>query len=214
MGPKKTQSGKDCANSTRGGGRRRQHQDQQNPDADCIVCNGISHHKAFHVATRQTASTFHPAASQGKSVLDGSDTLPSVSLYSHAYGKPINSAPPTILPSVAGIRLLNTNSPTVACIPASIAAGMKNRFAMLCSIPSATNVITGAQVSDKKIRAYRANLGAYVTDDFDLQFAFDHVDDGSGVRGAKMLGVLAINAMDTKTICWKFIVCINYIRCT
>ncbi len=48
------------------------------------------------------------------------------------------------------------------------------------------NLITGAQVSDKKVRAVRANLGAYVTDAFDLQFAFDHVDDGSGVRGAQM----------------------------
>jgi hypothetical protein len=35
------------------------------------------------------------------------------------------------------------------------------------------NLVTGAQVSDKNIRAVRANLGAYVTDSFDLQFAFD-----------------------------------------
>ena len=57
------------------------------------------------------------------------------------------------------------------------------------------NVITGAQVSDKKIRAYRANLGAYVTDKFDLQFAFDHVDDTSGVRGAKMLAPNPFNSI-------------------
>ncbi len=49
------------------------------------------------------------------------------------------------------------------------------------------NLITGAQVSDKKIRAFRLGLGAYITDAVDLQFALDHVDDSSGVRGAKML---------------------------
>ena len=57
------------------------------------------------------------------------------------------------------------------------------------------NVITGAQVSDKKIRAYRANLGAYVTDKFDLQFALDHVVDTSGVRGAKMLEANPFNSI-------------------
>ena len=57
------------------------------------------------------------------------------------------------------------------------------------------NLVTGAQVSDKKIRAFRANLGAYVTDDFDLQFAFDHVDDSSGVRGAKMLAPNPFNSI-------------------
>ncbi len=49
------------------------------------------------------------------------------------------------------------------------------------------NIITGAQVSDKKVRAVRASLGAYVNEDIDLQFAFDHTVDTSGVRGAKML---------------------------
>ncbi|MEO5962936.1 MAG: TonB-dependent receptor [Thermomonas sp.] len=57
------------------------------------------------------------------------------------------------------------------------------------------NIITGAQVSDKKVRAVRANLGAYVTDNFDLQFAFDHVDDSSGVRGAKMLRANPFNSI-------------------
>src|SRR5699024_3919101 len=46
-----------------------------------------------------------------------------------------------------------------------------------------------------KIRAIRANLGAYVTDSFDLQFSFDHVDDGSGVRGAKMLVANPFNSI-------------------
>ena len=49
------------------------------------------------------------------------------------------------------------------------------------------NTVTGDPVSDKDILAYRLALGAYVTDDFDLQFAFDHVRDDSGVRGAQML---------------------------
>lgn len=57
------------------------------------------------------------------------------------------------------------------------------------------NVITGAQVSDKKIRAFRANLGAYVTDAVDLQFALDHVDDSSGVRGAQMLAANPFNSL-------------------
>ena len=59
------------------------------------------------------------------------------------------------------------------------------------------NLVTGAQVSDKKIRAIRANLGAYVTDSFDLQFSFDHVDDSSGVRGAQMLRANPFDALLT-----------------
>ena len=59
------------------------------------------------------------------------------------------------------------------------------------------NLVTVAQVSDKKVRAVRANLGAYVTDSFDLQFAFDHVDDGSGVRGAQMLRANPYDALLT-----------------
>jgi iron complex outermembrane receptor protein len=57
------------------------------------------------------------------------------------------------------------------------------------------NLITGYQVSDKKIRAIRANLGAYVTDAFDLQFALDHVVDTSGVRGAQMLRANPFNSI-------------------
>jgi iron complex outermembrane recepter protein len=49
------------------------------------------------------------------------------------------------------------------------------------------NIVTGEDVSDKDITAFRMNLGAYVTEDFDLQFAVDHMDDTSGVRGAMML---------------------------
>lgn len=51
-----------------------------------------------------------------------------------------------------------------------------------------TNLVTGQQVSDKEVLALRGQLGAYVSDDLDIQFAFDWMDDQSGVRGAKMLG--------------------------
>jgi len=61
------------------------------------------------------------------------------------------------------------------------------------------NLVTGAQVSDKKIRAFRLNLGAYVTDAVDLQFALDHVDDSSGVRGAQMLRSNPFDALLTPT---------------
>ena len=50
-----------------------------------------------------------------------------------------------------------------------------------------TNTFTGQDVSDKEINAVRMQLGAYSQDDFDVQFAFDYMDDQSGVRGAKML---------------------------
>jgi iron complex outermembrane receptor protein len=49
------------------------------------------------------------------------------------------------------------------------------------------NIVTGDPVSNKDVIAYRLGLGAYVTDAFDLQFALDHMKDGSGVRGAQML---------------------------
>ena len=49
------------------------------------------------------------------------------------------------------------------------------------------NVVTGQDVSDKEVLALRGSLGAYVSDALDIQFAFDWMDDQSGVRGAKML---------------------------
>jgi iron complex outermembrane receptor protein len=49
------------------------------------------------------------------------------------------------------------------------------------------NTHTGQEVSDKEINALRMQLGAFSQDDFDVQFAFDYMDDQSGVRGAKML---------------------------
>ncbi|TYT27434.1 TonB-dependent receptor [Luteimonas viscosa] len=50
-----------------------------------------------------------------------------------------------------------------------------------------TNLHNGQEVSDKEINALRMQLGAYSHEDFDVQFAFDWIDDQSGVRGAKML---------------------------
>ncbi|MCQ4167055.1 TonB-dependent receptor [Tahibacter harae] len=49
------------------------------------------------------------------------------------------------------------------------------------------NLTNGAPVSDKEINAFRASIGADVNERFDLLFAFDWMDDQSGVRGAKML---------------------------
>ena len=50
-----------------------------------------------------------------------------------------------------------------------------------------TNLVNGQEVSDKEINALRMQLGAWSHEDFDVQFAFDWIDDQSGVRGAKML---------------------------
>ncbi|MGY4516356.1 TonB-dependent receptor [Lysobacter sp. HA18] len=50
-----------------------------------------------------------------------------------------------------------------------------------------TNLYTGQDVSDKEINAARIELGAFASDDFDVRFAFDWMDDQSGVRGAQML---------------------------
>ena len=49
------------------------------------------------------------------------------------------------------------------------------------------NTRTGQDVSDKEILALRGQLGAYVTENLNFQFAFDWMDDQSGVRGAKLL---------------------------
>lgn len=56
------------------------------------------------------------------------------------------------------------------------------------------NIITKQEVSDKEILAARAQLGAYVSDTFNIQFAFDWMDDQSGVRGAQMLASNPYNA--------------------
>jgi len=49
------------------------------------------------------------------------------------------------------------------------------------------NTISGNDTSDKSILAVRGQVGAFVTDDFNIQFTVDWMDDTSGVRGAQML---------------------------
>ncbi|GMV29939.1 MAG: hypothetical protein AMXMBFR59_20640 [Rhodanobacteraceae bacterium] len=49
------------------------------------------------------------------------------------------------------------------------------------------NLTNGAPVSDKEINAFRASVGADVSERFDINVAFDWMDDQSGVRGARML---------------------------
>jgi iron complex outermembrane receptor protein len=57
------------------------------------------------------------------------------------------------------------------------------------------NIRTGQPVSDKEVLAFRAQLGAFVNEDLDIQFAIDSVDDQSGVRGAQMLEPNRFNAI-------------------
>ncbi|MFC0677616.1 TonB-dependent receptor [Lysobacter korlensis] len=57
------------------------------------------------------------------------------------------------------------------------------------------NLITGQEVSDKEILALRGQVGAYVSDTFNLQVAFDWVDDQSGVRGAQLLAPNRFNTI-------------------
>jgi len=49
------------------------------------------------------------------------------------------------------------------------------------------NLTNGAPVSDKEINAFRASVGADLSERFDINLAYDWMDDQSGVRGAKML---------------------------
>lgn len=49
------------------------------------------------------------------------------------------------------------------------------------------NLTNDQPVSDKEINALRFQLGAFASEQFDVQFAVDWLDDQSGVRGAKML---------------------------
>lgn len=49
------------------------------------------------------------------------------------------------------------------------------------------NIVTDQPVSDKEVNALRFTVGAWARDDFDMQIAFDWIDDKSGVRGARML---------------------------
>ncbi|MBB1087514.1 TonB-dependent receptor [Lysobacter sp. SG-8] len=57
------------------------------------------------------------------------------------------------------------------------------------------NLVTDQQVSDKEILAARVELGAYVSEDFDIHVNMDWMDDQSGVRGAKMLAPNPFNTL-------------------
>ncbi|QSX79118.1 TonB-dependent receptor [Agrilutibacter solisilvae] len=57
------------------------------------------------------------------------------------------------------------------------------------------NQYTDQEVSDKEILAARGQVGAWIGEDFDVQVAFDWMDDQSGVRGAKMLAPNAFTAL-------------------
>ena len=49
------------------------------------------------------------------------------------------------------------------------------------------NLFSGAEVSDKDIDALRLQLGAFISEDFDIQLAADWMQDRSGVRGSQLL---------------------------
>ena len=49
------------------------------------------------------------------------------------------------------------------------------------------SVDTGEHVTDKHVKAVRAELGFFPSDVFNIKFAYDWMKDRSGVRGAKML---------------------------
>ena len=68
-------------------------------------------------------------------------------------------------------------------------SGLRARFAIasLNHDGFGRNLYTGQDVSDKEINVARLQLGAFVTENFDIQFSMDWLDDQSGVRGGKML---------------------------
>ena len=86
-----------------------------------------------------------------------------------------------------------------AAIGGPIAAngGLRARLAVasLSRDGFGTNLRTGQDVSDKEVLAMRGQLGAFVNDNLDIQFAFDMVDDQSGVRGARMLEANRFNGV-------------------
>jgi iron complex outermembrane receptor protein len=96
-------------------------------------------------------------------------------------------------------RGLPTEFDVKAAIGGPIAAngGLRARLAVasLSRDGFGKNVLTGQDVSDKEVIAVRGQLGAFVNDDLDIQFAFDMVDDQSGVRGAQMLQANRFNGV-------------------
>ena len=100
-----------------------------------------------------------------------------------------------LLPEFDGFGALTLGNYNQRDIKAGVGGGLGGNDALRARISVADmhrdgfgeNLVTGAEVSDKDITAFRFNVGAFVTDDFDVQFAFDHLDDTSGVRAAQML---------------------------
>jgi iron complex outermembrane receptor protein len=106
--------------------------------------------------------------------------------------KYISRGLPTETQGNASVTLGNYGQMDVkAAIGGSIAenGGLRGRLAVakLTRDGFGENLVTGEDVSDKDVFAIRGALGAFVNDDLDIQFAFDRVEDNSGVRGAQML---------------------------
>jgi iron complex outermembrane receptor protein len=114
--------------------------------------------------------------------------------------KYISRGLPTETDGSASVTVGNYNQLDVkAAIGGPIAAngGLRGRIAVasLSRDGFGENVRTGQDVSDKEIIAMRGQLGAFVNENLDIQLAFDHVDDQSGVRGAQMLEANRFNAV-------------------
>ncbi|GAB3730297.1 TonB-dependent receptor [Silanimonas algicola] len=114
--------------------------------------------------------------------------------------KYISRGLPTELDGHASVTVGNYGQIDVkAAIGGPIAAngGLRGRLAVakLDRDGFGENRVTGDDVSDKDVFAIRGQLGAFVNDQLDIQFAFDMVDDQSGVRGAQMLEANRFNAV-------------------
>jgi iron complex outermembrane receptor protein len=114
--------------------------------------------------------------------------------------KYISRGLPTETDGSASVTVGNFNQLDVkAAIGGPIAANgaLRGRLAVasLSRDGFGENVRTGQDVSDKETIAMRGQLGAFVNENLDIQFAFDHVDDQSGVRGAQMLEPNRFNAV-------------------
>ena len=114
--------------------------------------------------------------------------------------KYISRGLPTETDGSASVTVGNYNQLDVkAAIGGPIAANgaLRGRIAVasLSRDGFGENLRTGQEVSDKEILAMRGQLGAFVNDNLDIQFAFDMVDDQSGVRGAQMLESNRFNAV-------------------
>lgn len=107
--------------------------------------------------------------------------------------KYVSRALPTELEGFASVTLGNYNQRDAkAAIGGPIGgadSGLRARLAVASLNRDGFGEIVGRNedVSDKNIDALRLSLGAYASEAFDVQFAFDWINDTSGMRGAKML---------------------------